>query len=105
MGQRLRRPFGLLPAITGVILAAGLLAPTAARGECGGYVTYTDPAHASPMSDHGSAPSGCHGPNCSQTPPPAPMPEPPPQLRILTDDSLPPTGGEADSATASFPRP
>jgi hypothetical protein len=105
MGQRLRRPVGLLPGISGVILAAALFAPAAARGECGGYVTYTDPAHAGPMSDHGPVPVGCHGPNCSQTPAPAPMPEPPPHLRILTDDSLPVTGGESDSARDSSSLP
>src|SRR6478735_3666541 len=95
MGRGLRQSVRLIPAITGVILTAGLFAPSAARGECGDYVTYTDPAHAKPMGDHGSVPGQCHGPNCSQVPPPAPMPQAPPHFRILTDESLPPVGSDA----------
>lgn len=104
MGHSLRRSVRLLPAITGVVLAAGLLSPSAARGECGSYVTYGDPAHAKPMGDHGPLPGQCHGPNCSQVPPPAPMPEAPSNVRILTDDSLPLAGCEslADLTSSTF---
>jgi hypothetical protein len=105
MGRSLRRSIGLLPAVTGVILAAGLLAPSAARGECGTYVTYANPAQAKPTGGHGPMPVPCHGPTCSQTPPRAPMPPAPPHLRILADDSLPLTGGEADPVPDSSPFP
>jgi hypothetical protein len=91
------------PAITGVILALGLFAPAIARGDCGNYVTYANPAHAPPMGDHGPLPGQCHGPNCSQVPPPAPMPEAPPSVRILTDDSLPVSGRDSAADPGSHP--
>src|SRR5262249_5103754 len=40
-----------------------------------------------PMSEH-RAPIGCHGPNCSKVPTPAPSPQAPPTLRVLVDETL-----------------
>jgi hypothetical protein len=92
----------LLPAVTGVILAVGLFAPSAARGDCGDYVVYTNPAHAKPMADHGQIPVKCNGAHCQRVPAPVPAPQAPPHLRILTDDTLPITGGDASPARDSF---
>ena len=79
------------PLITAVILGAGMIAPSQAVAECGSYIVYTNPAHRPanelPMGEH-QAPTPCHGPQCSQMPPPAPMPPAPPNLRILADEPL-----------------
>ena len=105
MGQSARATVRLLPAVTGVILAAGLLAPSAARGECGDYIVYTNPAHAKPMGDHGPVPVKCSGPHCQRVPGPGPAPQAPPHLRILSDDSLPITGGYANLIGRSLSLP
>jgi hypothetical protein len=79
------------PAITAVILGAAMFAPTSAHAECGSYVVYTNPAQqppdSQPMGEH-KAPVGCHGPNCSKMPPANPVPQTPPTLRILADETL-----------------
>ena len=105
MAFGLRRATSLLPAITGVIAAAGLFAPAAARGECGTYIVYTDPAHAKPMGDHSPGPGKCQGPNCSQAPAPAPMPQAPTSLRVLPDQSLPLVGGDGNGSSGAFSHP
>jgi len=92
----LRPSIRLFPAITGVILAAGLAAPTAARGECGDYVAYAKPA-----GEHSPGPTQCQGPSCSRVPAPAPMPQAPPTLRILVEDSLPFVGSHFDPSVRS----
>jgi hypothetical protein len=78
------------PLIIAVIFG-GMIAPSPAFAECGNYIVYTDPAHRpineQPMSEHQS-PMPCHGPHCSQMPPSAPMPQAPPNLRILSDDPV-----------------
>jgi hypothetical protein len=89
-----RRALGIFPLITAVIAAAGLFAPGEARGECGDYIVYTKPAPGQ-TKDHVPAPGKCHGPNCSQAPAPAPMPQAPPTLRILSDQTLPVTDGQS----------
>jgi hypothetical protein len=104
MGQVRRATVRLLPAITGVILAAGLFAPSAARGECGDYVVYTNPAHAKPMGDHEPLPVKCNGPHCQRVPAPVPVPEAPPHLRILSNDSLLIAGSDASPVRDSFTR-
>jgi hypothetical protein len=86
----------LVPGITLVILALGLVAPTAAHGECGDYVAY-----AKPTGDHSPSPMKCHGPSCSRVPAPPPMPQAPP-LRILVEDSLPFVGGDSDPSVRSI---
>jgi len=74
-----------------VILGAAMFVPTSAYAECGTYVVYTNPAHqpadAQPMGEHKS-PIGCHGPNCAKVPPATPIPQAPPTLRILADETL-----------------
>jgi len=86
-----RHPIHSAPAITAVILGAGIFAPSQARAECGNYIVYASPAHRPaddpPMGEH-RMPVGCHGPNCSKVPPAAPMPQVPPSVRILGDVSL-----------------
>jgi hypothetical protein len=86
------------PVITVVILGTGMLAPSSAHAECGSYVVYTNPAHqpadSQPMGEH-RAPVGCHGPGCSKVPAPAPMPQAPPTLRILADQTLIVLGGDS----------
>jgi hypothetical protein len=86
-----RWPLLSAPVITAVIIGAGIFAPSPVFAECGSYIVYTDPSHRSvdekPMMEH-KAPVPCHGPGCSQVPPPAPMPPAPPTLRILVDDPL-----------------
>ena len=94
MGSLVRRALGILPLITAVVVAVGLFAPSESRGECGDYIVYTKPTPGQP-SDHAPAPGKCHGPNCSQAPAPAPMPQAPPSLRILPDQSLPVTDGQS----------
>jgi hypothetical protein len=73
------------------VIVGGMVAPSRAVAECGNYIVYTDPAHRpvneQPMSEHQS-PLPCHGPHCSQMPPSAPVPQAPPNLRILTDDPV-----------------
>ncbi|HKB03994.1 MAG TPA: hypothetical protein VKD90_17355 [Gemmataceae bacterium] len=105
MGQSQRATVRLLPAITGVILAAGLLAPSAACAECGSYVVYTNPAHDNSMGDHGPTSGKCTGPHCQRVPAPVPAPQAPPHVRILSDDSLPPGGGDSDPVRDTFPLP
>jgi len=72
------------------VIVGGAIAPSRAVADCGNYIVYTDPAHRSvtdqPMGEHQS-PVPCHGPRCSQAPP-APMPQAPPNLRVLADDPL-----------------
>ena len=101
----LRRATALLPVITAVIVTAGLFAPAEARSECGSYVVYTDPAHGKPTEDHSPDPVKCQGPNCSQAPAPAPMPQAPPHLRILSDQSLPLVASIGSSCGESATRP
>jgi hypothetical protein len=96
------------PAITTVMLAAGIFAPSTAYAECGNYIVYTNPNHRSsdamPMDNH-RMPGECHGPFCSQTPPPAPMPQTPPSLRILADEPvLQSSGNPASIPPTSFLR-
>jgi hypothetical protein len=98
MNPGLRRACRTFATITIPVAAAILFAPSEARGECGDYIVYTNPADAKPTTDHAPGPVKCQGPNCSQSPPPAPMPQAPPNLRILADQSLPLTGGESISA-------
>src|SRR5262249_26798834 len=86
-----RRPIFSPLAVTIMTLGAGPLGPSSADAECGGYIVYTDPARKPvdllPMSEH-RAPIGCHGPNCSKVPTPAPSPQAPPTLRVLVDETL-----------------
>jgi hypothetical protein len=101
MGSVVRRTCGALPLIAAAIVAAALFAPAPANGECGDYIVYGKSAHGQPIQERGPAPVGCKGANCSQSPPPAPMPQAPPTLRILPDQSLPLTRGESDSSPDS----
>jgi hypothetical protein len=91
MLQRSRWSIISAPAITAVILGAAMFVPTSAHAECGSYVVYSNPAHqpadSQPMGEHKS-PIGCHGPNCSKVPPATPVPQAPPTLRILADETL-----------------
>jgi hypothetical protein len=86
------------PTITAVILGAAMFVPTSAYAECGSYIVYTNPAHQSadsqPMGEHKS-PIDCHGPNCSKVPPATPIPQAPPTLRILADETLIISSGDA----------
>jgi hypothetical protein len=95
MRATVRRALRCLPVVTIAVVTAGLFAPSEARSECGDYIVYTNPAHGKPMADHGSTPVKCHGPNCSQAPAPAPMPQVPPSLRILADQTIPLTDGQS----------
>lgn len=87
----LRWPISLAPAVTAVLLGAALLAPSPARADCGSYIVYMNPAHqpaeSQPMGEHKS-PTGCYGPNCSKVPPAPPVPQAPPTLRTLTDQTV-----------------
>jgi hypothetical protein len=104
MFLRARWPVLSAPVITAVIVGTGMLAPSPVRGECGGYIVYTDherhAADQQPMSEH-PGPVRCHGPNCSQVPPQAPMPESPLTFRVLTDDPLIASSGTSLAGTSS----
>src|SRR5262245_49195865 len=99
--HRSRWPIVSAPAITAVILGAVMFAPSTAHAECGSYVVYTNPAQSAhqpadmpPMGEHRS-PLGCHGPNCSKVPPAPPSPQAPPTIRILADQILLVSAGDA----------
>jgi hypothetical protein len=100
-----RRAYFHLTAVAIATVGLTLCAPTNAQGGCGDYVVYTNPAHQKPSTDHGPAPVKCHGPNCSQAPPAAPMPEAPTTLRILTDPSLPISSGDSASPSEASALP
>jgi len=89
--HRSRWPILSAPVITAVILGAAMFAPSTAHAECGSYVVYTNPAQqpaeSQSMGEH-NVPVGCHGPNCSKVPPSPPMPQAPPIVRILADQTL-----------------
>lgn len=91
-----RRAFVPLPVIALAIAAAVLCAPADALAGCGDYVIYTNPAHGKPAKDHTPAPFKCNGPNCSQAPPAAPMPQVPPNVRVLPDQTLLVNRGDSD---------
>ena len=82
----------------GLVVVAGLFAPTNARAECGNYIVYTDSAQRRaddpPMGEH-RGPDRCHGPNCSNAPPASPVPRAPQMLRVLVDDPLVTDDGES----------
>jgi hypothetical protein len=99
MGSLVRRALGILPLVTTVVVAGAVFAPAEVRGECGDYIVYTKPAPGQ-RSDHTPAPGKCQGPNCSQAPVPAPMPQAPPSLRILPDQTLPVTDGQSAAPPA-----
>ena len=98
-------PIRVVTQITAVILGTAVFAPSTAHAECGSYVVYTNPAQQPadmpPMGEH-KAPVGCHGPNCSKVPPASPVPQAPPSLRILADQSVLVSGG--NSLTPPFPQ-
>src|SRR5688572_809695 len=74
------------PVITFVILGFGVVAPSAANASCGDYVVYTSPPDARPARDHG--PVRCQGLSCSRIPPPAPIPQAPPLVRVHADQAV-----------------
>ncbi|HJZ89261.1 MAG TPA: hypothetical protein VKE40_00215 [Gemmataceae bacterium] len=105
MAFAVRRSTLLVPVALAVALAGGMLAPSAARAECGDYVVYTNGPHANPMSDDAPKPVPCQGPGCSQIPAPAPMPQPPTQVRILADEALIAAIGFTSAVPDSLPSP
>jgi hypothetical protein len=82
-----RPPFAVTLAVTLVTLAG--VGPSRAVAGCGDYVTYTDPADAGRHSiptDRAPGPGKCHGPHCSEAPPPPAAPGSPTKVRPSNDD-------------------
>jgi hypothetical protein len=90
MPTRTRHPIFLLPVVAAAILAGEFVCPSKAVAGCGDYVVYTNPVdancHHQDMPTESPLPSGCHGPNCRQGPPPPTLPNLPAKSRLTSDD-------------------